>query len=236
MPTALNDNNSYTVKVCAVGDQGHRLVAQTMHSNDVINISDELQHIDVLLIISEMEDPLCRKQTTLLAQKARQSGILTLALCSRSSAAIERLQQEVHAVILLATDGWPGMHSIGMRYAFFVQRMKAASLGTFNCDIEDLREFFGIHQSCIVNYRMAVNEIQLDEGKGLLPSYTPEQWRQITHLLLLLGSNSTSPINHMTMAASQYEMALDGNDTEMWFALSKNASDGPYFDALFFTR
>jgi hypothetical protein len=233
----LEADAPYIIKVCGVGEQGSKLVSESIPGSDVIYASDELQGIDVLFIVSEMENDMCRKQTQSLARKVMKAGALTLALCPTFSASMEKLQQQVDAIILLADDEWQGMPTISVRYAFIVQRMKLACLGIFHCQIEGLRDFFGERQVCLVSYRMVCNQAEFDEGSGLLPAYSPEQWGNIGRLFLFLGNKESLPISQMTMAASRFYAAWDGSDdTEMWFTLSENRNPDCYLDALFFTR
>jgi len=65
------------MKLCAVGDQGRNLVAASLADSDAINWNDSLDDIDVLFIVSEMEDDKCCEQVKTLSQKAINKEIHT---------------------------------------------------------------------------------------------------------------------------------------------------------------
>jgi len=220
------------MKLCAVGSQGRNFVAASLADSDVINRNAGLDDIDVLFIVSEMEDDKCCEQAKTLSQKAINKGILTLLLCSEETEASEALQHQVHAVLLLSEGDWQSM-PISERYALIFQRIRISNQAdTFiNINLNDLRDTFGLHQKLIVNYCMANDEAQLEYiGERLLS----EKSENIEYAMFL-GCFNERNLSGTCMAVSGLESNLH-EDAHIFFAVSEALLKNCYFDSILFIR
>jgi len=232
----LKKGKPLVMKVCAVSDQSRALVVGSFENSALIKSNDCLDNIDVLFIVSDMDTHECESVTLALTQKTHDKSVLTLVLLAedKQTAAMNKLQQQVNALLIISGEGWGNM-SISESYALIVQRMMYVDKGS-NCpNYKDLCKIVGVNQKLFVSYCTAHSDTEFETvGERLLSAYPQKRLLGIEYALFF-GRFNESNLMGLSVVVSGLEHLLQ-EGCHLFFTWAEVVQENRYFDGILFTR